>query len=234
MILKANVATVKFGHISCQGLLTETGVEAISIPQANLLISFSASNNVASRDLKRIFGHEFNPSKVKVEGLRQLINCLTLPEFERLLFELALMGNPQAIAISRSLIGLSLKQLWADAFNQNFGEKERQEFLKLWQEVREMARVSHSAFQNSCKRYGYNASAVHDAMTVLIFGDTAEQARAKALVEDTLDPEIGLNHQEDILKMRLLYQTKLKFSNLLKGTWQEKVERACREAQKVG
>lgn len=128
-ILTAKVAIVRFGAIEFEGLLFEDGRYGVAVPQLNQLISFSASNNTASRDLRRLLGSDFKASKARIGGKRQLINCVFLIDLEKLLFELTLLGNSQAISISRSLIGLSLVQIFSDSFGVVFEKAERQSYL---------------------------------------------------------------------------------------------------------
>lgn len=130
MTLKASVATIKLGTVEFEGLLLSDGSFGISISQANELISFSTSTNTASRDLKRILGEGFNPSKAKIEGFKQLINSIALMDFESVLFELSLKGHQKAVALSRTLIGLSLHQLYCDSFGLKFESEDRQKHLK--------------------------------------------------------------------------------------------------------
>jgi hypothetical protein len=128
-ILTAKVAQVPFGSFKTEGLMFEDGSFGISLIQINQLISFSTSNNVISRDLKRFLGKDFSPSKVKVEGLKQLINSLSLPDFEVLLAKTDRAGNLKAQELRDSLVGLSLIQLFSDAFNVKFDQDERQQHL---------------------------------------------------------------------------------------------------------
>jgi hypothetical protein len=129
-ILTAEVAIVSVGqNIQVEGLRLSDGRFAIAISQINKLIRFSASKNTMSRDLKRLLGQRFNPSKSKVVGLRQLINCIFLEDFELFLFEMVILGNENAIKISRALVGLSLKQLFSDAFGINLTPADRQNAL---------------------------------------------------------------------------------------------------------
>jgi hypothetical protein len=128
-ILTAKVAIVRFGKIEFEGLLFDNRRYGVAVPQLNQLISFSASNNTASRDLKRLLGEQFKASKCKIELTRQLINCIFLEDLEKLLLELAISGNAKAISISRSLIGLSLTQIFSDSFGVVFEQAQRQSYL---------------------------------------------------------------------------------------------------------
>lgn len=128
-IVTAVVAQVKIGVIEIEGLLLESGDFAVSVPQCNSIFNFSTHQNYASQTLKRILGNSFSPHKVKVQGIKQTLNCLTLVEFEQMMFELVLVSNPKAIELSRCLLGLSLKQLFSDAFNIKFEQEERQNYL---------------------------------------------------------------------------------------------------------
>lgn len=194
------------------------------MPQVCALFSIPIKH--ASRDFKALLHKECSIPKLKTELHSNPVTAIPLEDFSLLVLELAFKGNKEAMQASRGLAGLSLHQLFSDAFEKEVTVEDRQDFLKEWQEVRELARISHSAFDNAVKRNKFSGRYVHDFMTVLIFGDTAKMARAKALVHGELDASIGLNHQEDIYKMGVLYRAKIKFSNLRKGTWEERVKRA--------
>jgi len=84
----------------------------------------------ASRDLKAILGEGFQFPKWKSDLNPKAVNVLTLEQFNQLAFELALKGNVQAIEFMRDLSGLSLHQLFSDAFGQKFEAEDRQS----WQE----------------------------------------------------------------------------------------------------
>jgi hypothetical protein len=118
-----------------------------------------------------------------------------------------------------------LVSVTTDKLNQGFTDNKN-----AWHDKRDDAKIAHPWFQEACKRHKYPADQVHDLMTLGLFGDTAEMARKKPLVDDSLDPEIGLNHQEDAAKMALLARAKRLFAGYRKGTWQEKVRRAVKEA----
>lgn len=181
-ILSATVTAVKIGQLEIDGLMFDSGDYGISIPQANALISFSASKNTASRDLKRLLGDAFSPSKAKVKGLKQLINTLSLLELEKLLFELALIGNQQAIAITRSLVGLSLSQLFADAFGQKFAVDDRQAYLTARLQGKVKRRLLTDAIKSYLDRHenlsqNYRTfiyATASDRINIALFGKTSK------------------------------------------------------------
>jgi hypothetical protein len=100
--------------------------------------------------------------------------------------------------------------------------------MKEWIEKRAYSMSMHPWFQQHCIANHYPAWDVHNAMTVAIFNQTAEQARQKPLVVEGLDARIGLNHQEDPEGQELLARVKRKFCLLKAGTWQEKVSKAVK------
>jgi len=98
------------------------------------------------------------------------------------------------------------------------------------------AKDAHNTFQRACYGSKMNPSAVHDRVTKLVFGYTAKEARELPMtnLEDDvwLNQAIGINHEHT--KDRALMQTyrdvKNKIFSYRKGTWEEKVDRAYREA----
>jgi len=182
--LTATVAKVKLGNFEIDGLLFDDGSFGVSIPQANELISFSASNNTASRDLKRILGDSFSPSKAKIDTSRQLINTLSLLQLESLIVELSAKGNIKALEINRSLVGLSLVQLFSDAFGVKFEKEER----KAWLESRVKTKNSFWFLTDDIKDYLENhESSNHQfhyinafkTMSVGLFGKTPSTIKSE-------------------------------------------------------
>lgn len=205
MSLTVNATTeqVKIGNFQIEGLMFDDGKFGISIPQLNELISFSASNNVASRDLKRLLGNNFSPSKVKIEGFKQLINAILLSDVETLLFELSISGNKKAQEISRSLIGLSLTQLFADAFNQKFEKEERQAFLKARQEGKMVRRQLTDSIQDFMNQNEVSKNYkqwiwvnVSDKVNVGLFGMKAKKLKESRNANPDAPTRDYLSHQE--------------------------------------
>jgi hypothetical protein len=218
-ILTATVAPVPFGNIEIEGLLLENGEFAVSVQQLNELISFSASNNVASRDLKRILGEDFSPSKVKLDILRQLINCILLPDVEKILFRLALKGNLKAVEISESLIGLSLTQLFSDAFGRKFDKEDRQNWLKSRQQTKksfwwlvEDIKVYIETYGSSSPRHHYMNA--FKAMSVGLFGKEPNQIKAELGITKG---ELNRDHFNDEALRRIDMVQTLAKANLENG-----------------
>lgn len=217
--MKAQIATVKLGHFEFEGLMLEDASYGISALQLNELISFGASKNTVSRDLKRLLGNSFSPSKIKIEGLNQLINCVPLSDVERLLFDLSLTGNQQAIAISRSLIGASLTQIFARAFGQKFEEEDFQEALKTRQESKNVRRTFTDSVQDHYLATHPGADTVpfyafsnpSDALNRLLTGHPAKYWREKFGVssDDLLRDRWGAPQLARIVAVETLAQAKV-------------------------
>jgi hypothetical protein len=128
MTQTATVTTVNIGHLEIEGLLLEDGSFGVAVPQICSIFQFDKIQ--ASRDIKAILGNGFQFDKVRTTLHPKAVNVLQLSDFEKLLFELVLKGNQQAIEMSRDLVGLSLTQLFSDSFGIKFEQEERQKFLK--------------------------------------------------------------------------------------------------------
>jgi len=131
-ILTATVTDVPVGYLTIPGLMDEHSEFYVGVPQIAEQFQFPVKH--ASRDIKSLLGKDFEFPKLKTPLNPKAINAVPLDRFESLLFELALKGNEGAISFSRMLIGLSLRQLFSDAFKVKFEEEERQEFLK-WRQI---------------------------------------------------------------------------------------------------
>jgi len=125
---KATVSPVPFGkNLVIEGLLLADGNFAIAVPQICSLFSFLIHN--ASRDIKAILGADFQFLKARTTLNSKAVNYVTLLDFECLIVELTIQGNSTAIALTRSLVGLSLTQVFSDAFNIEFDKADRQAHL---------------------------------------------------------------------------------------------------------
>lgn len=185
-ILTAEVTTVKIGYKEFEGLLREDGVECISIQQAAII--FSVPQNNAQRDFKALLGAGFQFLKVKAqrsERQNRSENALKLIDFEKLIRKLDRKGNLPAQEISDELIGLSLKQLWSDAFNQKFEKQERQEFIKFRQKTKKSfwfivdhisEYIVRNNKQDSANKRFYYTSCM-DAINSGLFGKKSKQIK---------------------------------------------------------
>jgi hypothetical protein len=124
----AHVTQVPFGNGTIEGLMFEDGSFAVAVPQVADL--FMTDRNTASRDFKRLLGESFKTSKAKTEFNKNATNCISLLDFERLLAALDRKGNTQAQQLRDSLVGMSLTQLFSDAFGVKFEAEDRQSYLK--------------------------------------------------------------------------------------------------------
>lgn len=148
--IKAQIASVSFGGLEIEGLLLPDGSFAIAVPQICSLFQFAKDHG--NRTIKALLGNDFQFAKVNSTLNPKPVNVLRLTDFEKLVFRLALKQNQIAIDFSESLIGLSLHQLFCDAFKIKFEAAERQEWLTNRQLVKESFR---KALTDSLKEYGY-------------------------------------------------------------------------------
>lgn len=94
--------------------------------------------------------------------------------------------------------------------------------LTSWGESREWTKLAHSGFQKACIMNRFPAARVHDEITKRITGYTKKKALSElALVGG--DPSIGLNHQPTPEQLDQIGWAKYHFSNLLAGSWEERV-----------
>ena len=228
-IVSAFVSRVSF-PLPCQtieGLMTEDEYFYVGVPQVCTL--FSIPTKHASRDFKTLLGKDCAIPKLKTPLHSNPVNAIPLEDFGLLVFELALKGNKTAIQASRGLVGLSLHQMFSDAFDKEFTPQQRQSYIeKHWLPSRETSASMQPWFQQYCIANRYPAWKVHNYMTMLIFGQTAEMARQKPIVIDGMDESIGLNHQESPEGQEILARVKRKFCLLHNGSWEEKVSRAVK------
>lgn len=233
------------GYILPENLQTPTNKYGVSKTGAVLMCFPDYSRNQAAKRYRRLIqsktGLRFAPQglfvhpQVAIEGENQLVDLIPVDQIKIFLKICRKLGSERADILCDHLVDMSLQALFADSFDQVFGKDERKALMEAWYPVREKSIFAHAGFCEAIKRRRYQGNRVHDYMTLIIFGDTAQAARLKAIVSEELDASIGLNHQEDVVKLDQLATAKLKFATLKrKGeSWQSQVERACAMAIKL-
>ena len=104
------------------------------VPIQSAAALFQLPPNNAIRDLERLLGEQYSCLQIRVErdGANRSENtCFALTLFELVLRRLDKKGNPVAEQLSDLLVGLSLTQLFNDAFGVKFEKAERQSWLEL-------------------------------------------------------------------------------------------------------
>ena len=207
-ILTATLTDVLIGLLMVEGLMDENSNFYIGVPQAADL--FETSRNTAARDFKRILGEAFKTSDLKTEFNKNKTLGMSLSVFELLLNNLDRKGNIKARQLRDSLAGLSLHQLFCDAFRIKFEADERQEWLKIRMLTKETfwfmgtAIEAYYLWHPRVEKYpNQNYSEAFDALNLGLFGKRSRD------IKKILD--IGkntLNHdhfgQESLKKIEMI------------------------------
>ena len=128
-ITKATVATVKLGDLEIEGLMLPDGSYAIAFSQLATLKLVPRNRSI--KQLKSRIGGDFpSHQSIKTELNSKPVNVIDLEDFTKIVKKLARSGNERAFDFLEIMAGLSLRQLFADAFGEKFEVEERQEWLK--------------------------------------------------------------------------------------------------------
>lgn len=184
--MKGNSTTVQMGPISVVAVLTDDGNLYVTVQ--SLATLFQLTPNHATKTVKALLGEASSLPQISLEGEgpnKSKNNCIALSDFERVLFELVLRGNPQAIELSRALIGLSLTQLFSDAFGLKFDGDDRRKYL----ELRMKSKGTRRSFTDEAQLYyrakhgkdpsGPYYAALTNKVYQKLFGETAEELKTK-------------------------------------------------------
>lgn len=131
-ILTAMVSPVKIGDaITVEGLKLEDGRYAIAVQQVATVFQLRHDN--VQRDVKALLGKDSsfvkvktNREKVESKRVRSSENAILLSDFLELILNLFDKGNSTAKLLTRALVGVSLEQLFADAFQDVLAPRDRQ------------------------------------------------------------------------------------------------------------
>jgi hypothetical protein len=164
---RAEIATVKIGHLEFEGLMLHDGTFGIAVSQICSVFSFLNKN--AQRDIQSLLNEPSPFLKWSSKLNSKAVNVLLLPSFERLIFRLALKQNKVAISLSEQLIGLSLQQLFSDAFCIQFEKEERQQWLKDRQEGKEKRRTLTDSIKDYLLSHPHADKKLYPIVTDLIY-----------------------------------------------------------------
>ena len=187
--MKASIAIVKMGPLEFEGLMLEDGTFAVAIPQLAALNL--VPKNRSLKELEALLGMVFqSPQKVKTELNPKAVNCISLSDFERAIYTLSKRGLEVAVAIVVNLFGLSLVQLFSDAFGVKFDEEDRHDNLLVRLAGKVVRRTTTDSIKNYCILHNKSAnyrkfvySNLSDTLNVALFGKTAKKLREERGVE---------------------------------------------------
>jgi hypothetical protein len=162
--VKADVAIVKIGHLEIEGYLTSEGEFGLSLSDFARLIGIEPKQVRArilnSKYAKTLSDKGFPGSKkCKVDKNKgSIIQIIPVDWVISLIQISARIGIEGAWEILDLLAGLSLHQLFSDAFNLEFEKEERQKWLKARQEGKVVRRTLTDAIKDYINTHNCNSS----------------------------------------------------------------------------
>jgi hypothetical protein len=218
--VKAEIAIVKIGHLEIEGLYApEIDQFGVAVPQICSLFQFD--KNQGSRNIKALLGKGFQFDKWRSKLHPKAVNVLLLKDVERLIRALDKQGNEFAEELVDLLFGLSLHQLFSNAFNIKFDKEDTQRWLKARQQGKLARRtltdaikdwlLAHPDVSENKKKFIY--SNVTDAINLGIFARRASKLRKDWHCDnprdEMTDKELSVVESAEGLTMRLIDQDKL-------------------------
>lgn len=185
-ILTLDLTKVPIGLITIEGLVDpKTNEFYVGIPQ--IAEQFSIPIKHASRDIKAMMGAGFTFPQATTKLHSRLVNVVTLKNYELIVAKLDRKGNKIAQDFRDSLVGLSLTQLFCDAFKIKFDEEERQAYLVFRQESKNLFfelsteitgwyETTKASRTQPKERYFTNS---FDAINLALFGKKSKQIKSE-------------------------------------------------------
>jgi hypothetical protein len=165
---RAEIATVRIGHFEFEGLMLSDGTFYIGFSQLSSLNLVPPNRSL--KQLEALYGIGF-PSHQKLKTVLNSapINAIDLKDFQRLLRILDKKGVCAAEALVDQLSGLSLQQLFSDAFCIQFEKEERQQWLKDRQEGKEKRRTLTDSIKDYLISHPHADRMLYPVVTDLIY-----------------------------------------------------------------
>ena len=187
MTIKAQIATICIGNIEIEGLLLPDGNFGISLQQLRQLAYPSTSQNNALRELKSACGKDFQLLRAYTELSNNPQWIINLDQLNFCLTELAFKGHKEARDLVRLLSGLSLQQLFSDAFGIKFEQEDRQRWLKLRQSTKETFRPLTDELQKHGFKEGWEyGKFIHSFQTKLGITDGTRDKQGTDRLNDLI------------------------------------------------
>jgi|GEM_PF-1258606 len=188
LVLEAAVTKVKVSFLEIDGLMDETGSYYIAAPQ--LVDIDLIPPNRSEKQLESLLNSnsqshfELNFVKLKTPLHPKAVNAIPLKNFEVLLARLDRKGNVKAQELRDALVGLSLHQLFCDAFGIKFEQEDRQNWLRVRMQTKETFWFMGSAIDAYYKANpriekfpGQNYSQPFDALNLGLFGKKSKKIK---------------------------------------------------------
>lgn len=205
MTIKAEITTVSLGSISFQGLMNEDGEFGVAIPQMVELNLVPPNRSV--KQLEPLLGKGFTSHVVKWKTPinSKAVNVIPLDYFQTAIRALDKLGNPLAQTLVDALFGLSLHQLFSDAFGLKFEKEDRQK----WLTTRLATKHDFRPLTDQLKRYG--------------FTEGKDYARFVWMFQSKLDIESGMRDNLSTEKLVELHGMQVKLISYMEcglNPWQ--------------
>jgi hypothetical protein len=179
--MKAYVTKVQIGNLEIDGLMDEEGNYFVAIPQ--MVALNLVPPNRSQKQLESLLGLVFSSHvKLKTELNSKVVSAISIRDFERVLAKLDRAGNKFAQDLRDSLVGLTLHQLYSDAFGVKFEAEDRKNWLIERVEGKEVRRTltdsihDYLVSQGKGDAFGYYAR-ITNQIYQGIFGLDANQIR---------------------------------------------------------
>ncbi len=241
---KANVAIVKIGFLEIEGLLLPSGEFAITSRQFCQCITDDVPINPHQK-VKEIIrskvGQKLMPQglqgqrKIKINHPsygNQAVDIIQLSDFEKLLRIADRMDYEKATELVDILVGLSLQQLFSDAFEIEFNQQDRQQWLKVRQRGKNIRKTLTDAIKIYIERNKENLSNEYikwiyakctDAIYLHLFNRRCKQLRELWNIDDmelfrnslTEEELLWISEVEDIASRYIIEDNKEPLSTVL-------------------
>lgn len=151
-MIKAQITTVPIGPFFIQGLMSDSGEFGVAIPQMADLNLVPPNRSLKQLEaLLKLGLQSHEPKKWATPLNPKSVNVVTLEQFQLIVRAMDKQGNAAASQFVDAMFGLSLYQLFCDAFGKKCEAEDRQR----WLQTRFNTKHDFRPLTDQLQRYGF-------------------------------------------------------------------------------
>jgi hypothetical protein len=237
MTTKAKRASIQIAGIEIEVFQIPNGDYVMSQTQVASSVGVSSScifSFLHSNAVKALPDNGSEFSVIAVEGSNKPVNIVPIEVTSGFWLSQVFKGNVKAQALVSACMQEALQRRCDNVFGvaktEHQYEQQTTANREQWEARRKYLREQHTNFEYACKVNGFSCASTHNKLTLAAVQKTARELKELEIIQGNKD--VGLNYIEDSDELLLVAKVKRHFSRYRKGSVDERIHRALKEARK--